>query len=133
MDFAAIWAEAEAAGQKAIDDFSAKYGTNERAGGYDSGACGFAWVKIRPARGPFVTWCKKQNAAATVAKTAEMGRHYQVTSYGDLAYNGGWEIWSAGSKNYHGQSVDTKEVAARAFAEVLNKHGIKAMVGSRLD
>ena len=132
-DFAKIWAEAEAAGKQAIADFSAKYGTNERSGGYDSGACGFAWIVIRPARGKFVNWCKAQNKIATEAKTAENGRTWPMTPYGDNHYSGGWCLWQAGSKDYRGQSVDVYQVAATAFAKVLEANGIPCSVGSRLD
>ena len=74
------------------------------------GLCGFAWVTIKPARGAFVNYLK--------------GR--QVGSNG---YYGGFEIWV----REFGQSVDRKTAFARAFADVLNKYGINASVGSRLD
>jgi hypothetical protein len=74
------------------------------------GLCGFAWVNISPARGAFVNYLKSR----------------QVGSKG---YYGGYEIWV----REFGQSVDRKTAFARAFADVLNKYGIEASVGSRLD
>ena len=78
------------------------------------GACGFAWVTVKPARGPFVAWCKSQVSR----------------EFGHKAYDGGWQFWSPG---YNGQCLSTKELAAVAFCAVLVKHGLKATVGSRLD
>lgn len=74
------------------------------------GLCGFAWVNISPARGAFVNYLKSR----------------QVGSKG---YYGGYEIWV----REFGQSVDRKTAFARAFADVLNKYGINASIGSRLD
>lgn len=74
------------------------------------GLCGFAWVNISPARGAFVNYLKSREV-------------------GSKSYYGGYEIWV----HEFGQSVDRKTAFARAFAEVLNKHGINATIGSRLD
>ena len=74
------------------------------------GLCGFAWVTISPARGAFVNWLKTQGI-------------------GSKGYYGGYEIWV----REFGQSVDRKSAFAGAFAEVLNKYGITAYTGSRLD
>ncbi len=74
------------------------------------GLCGFAWVNISPARGAFVNWLKTQGI-------------------GSKGYYGGYEIWV----REFGQSVDRKSAFAGAFAEVLNKYGITAYTGSRLD
>jgi hypothetical protein len=74
------------------------------------GLCGFAWVDIFPARGSFVTFLKSQGI-------------------GDKNYNSGYGIWI---KEF-GQSVDRKYAFAQAFAEVLQKYGIRAYAGSRLD
>lgn len=78
--------------------------------------CGFAWVKITPARGPFVKWLKENNI-------------------GDKGWNGGWELWSSDLATgiSASQSMLRKEAAARAFAEVLRDHGIEAWMGSRAD
>lgn len=74
------------------------------------GLCGFAWVTIKPARGAFVNYLKNRKV-------------------GSNGYYGGYEIWV----REFGQSVDRKAAFAGAFAEVLNKYGISAYAGSRLD
>lgn len=78
------------------------------------GICGFAWVKINPARGKFVTWCKNNG----------IGRKD--------SYEGGYRI-----SNFHGsicsQSYERNMQAARAFAQVLCDNGIKAYADGRLD
>lgn len=75
--------------------------------------CGFAWVKIKPARGPFVSYLKSEN----------IGHRDD--------YNGGWVVYNP-SKNYT-QCMDAKEAGARAFAEELKKHGVDARVVTRMD
>jgi len=75
------------------------------------GLCGFAWVKIFPARGVFVTYLKKAGIGST------------------NGYEGGYDIWVRG----YGQSVTRKEEYAQAFAKVLNSYGINAYAQSRLD
>ena len=75
------------------------------------GVCGFAWVNIKPARGKFVTWMKKNN----------IGRKD--------SYYGGWTVWVSD----FGQSMARKEDYARAFAGVLNEYGISANSMSRMD
>ena len=82
----------------------------EGARGFD---CGFAWVIVKPAKGPFVAWCK-------------------ANGKGKKGYNGGWQFWyslfSVGT-----QSVSVHVEAAEAFAAVLRKYGIEAVTDSRLD
>ena len=75
------------------------------------GMCGFAWINIKPARGKFVTWMKKNN----------VGRKD--------SYYGGWTVWVSD----FGQSIARKENYARAFAKVLGDYGITAYSMSRLD
>ena len=75
------------------------------------GVCGFAWVKIFPARGAFVTYLKKAGIGST------------------NSYEGGYDIWVRG----YGQSVTRKEAYAQAFAAVLKSYGINAYGQSRLD
>lgn len=81
------------------------------------GLCGFAWINIKPARGPFVTWLKKQGIGRTDS------------------YEGGYRISSSdlAPSTQRTQSVDRKEAAAEAFAKVLRSYGISAYAGSRLD
>ena len=75
------------------------------------GACGFAWVNIKPARGKFVKFLKDNN----------IGRKD--------SYYGGYTVWVSG----FGQSLDRKTAYARAFADVLTTNGIKAYSMSRMD
>jgi hypothetical protein len=118
-----IYNEAYAAGIKAGNEVGVPkfvVGTPTTALGNDidyakptyilDGLCGFAWVTISPARGSFVTFLKTQGI-------------------GSKGYYGGYEIWV----REFGQSVDRKSAFAGAFAEVLEKHGITAYTGSRLD
>jgi hypothetical protein len=65
--------------------------------------CGFAWVKIRPARGAFVNYLKEK----------QIGR---------LSDMGGWDIWNP--SNNATQWMTAKEEGARAFAKVLREHNI---------
>lgn len=76
----------------------------------DDGACGFAWVTIRPATSSFARWLMKEGIARK-------------------AYYGGAEIWV----REFGQGIARKEAYAVAFAKVLADAGINAVAGSRLD
>lgn len=76
----------------------------------DDGACGFAWVTVKPANSSFAIWAKKNGL---------MSR----------AYDGGVQYWVRG----FGQSVERKAAFAGAFAKVLRDNGIKAYAGDRLD
>lgn len=76
------------------------------------GACGFAWVNIRPARGKFVNYLKK------------IGK-------GNSSYQGGYDVYVRSIEL--GQSITRKEAYAEAFAKVLKDWGIKCYATSRLD
>lgn len=76
----------------------------------DDGACGFAWVNVRPGNSPFANWLKRKGIASP-------------------RYGGGVEIWIS----EFNQSVDRKYAMARAMADVLKEAGIVAFAGSRLD
>lgn len=76
----------------------------------EGGVCGFAWITIKPARGKFVSWCKENKLGSTSSM-------------------GGFTIWVS----EFGQSMARKEEYARAFAKVLNQHGINAYADSRID
>lgn len=77
----------------------------------EGGVCGFAWVKIRPARGKFVQFLK------------DKGLGYQNS------YSGGYEL----SCREFGQSLTRKEAFVQAFAKVLREYGIDAYGESRID
>jgi hypothetical protein len=77
--------------------------------------CGFAWVRIRPARGRFVEMCKDRDFGRTDD------------------FEGGFVIYNP--SNNPTQWMDAKEAGARAFAEVLKKHypTMKVRVETRID
>ena len=105
-----IWQEAVAACRQAVAEFTDRHG--------EPMYCGFASVKIRPARGTFVKFLKAEGI-------------------GDNAWNGGWSIsyyaMMQGQPYSHTQSMDIKEHGCHAFAEVLNRYGIDAHMTSRAD
>lgn len=74
--------------------------------------CGFAWVRIRPARGRFVDMCKDRDL-------------------GDLAYGGGYSIYNPSMNPT--QWMDAKEAGAIHFARVLREAGLTVDVETRLD
>jgi hypothetical protein len=74
------------------------------------GACGFAWVKIRPANSSFARWLKSKNI-------------------GYKAYNGGWDV----SIHAFNQSHERKAAAAQAMAKVLRDAGLDAYSYDRMD
>ncbi len=76
-----------------------------------AGACGFAWVNIKPGNSRFANWLKKNGLARKDS------------------YYGGVSIWI----RQHGQSYEKKIAHARALAEVLSEAGIKAYASGRLD
>ena len=118
MDYAELWAEAWSAGIMAglacrptpmvVEYHKSK--TLYVVEVVDDGACGFAWVKIRPANSKLARWLKAQK-------------------FGHKAYNGGWDV----SVHDFGQSWERKSAAASAMAAVLTKHGIDATSYSRMD
>lgn len=74
------------------------------------GVCGFAEIVISPGTCSFAKWLTKNNLAR---------KHYY----------GGVSIW-VGEFN---QSMQRKETYAHAFANILNKNGVKAYATSRMD
>lgn len=123
QDFAAIYAEAHQAGMNAGNNHNPTPMTVcQRANPLDdnsqitkvyapvmSGVCGFAWISFK-GNTAWAKWAKKNADAHT-------------------AYGGGLNIWV----HQFGQSMECKEKYADAFSQVLNKHGIKAYAGSRMD
>lgn len=90
-----------------LDDRSAVVGQWQA----NSGACGFAWVKVTPGNSAFARWLVKN-------KLARAG------------YYGGVQINIMG----FGQSVERKTAAANAMAEVLRAElGVTAYADSRED
>lgn len=76
----------------------------------DDGACGFAWITVKPANSSFAIWAKKNGIMRP-------------------AYGGGVDYWVS----EFGQSIDRKHAFAVAYAAVLRAAGINAIAGSRLD
>ena len=106
-----MWADAKKACLTAVDEFVERHG--------EPMYCGFANVKITPARGRLVKFLK------------EMG-------IGSNGYQGGWRIsyYDMMPKDHqysHTQSMDIKEVGCDAFADALEKYGIDAFMESRAD
>ena len=112
VDPTQIWHDAKDAAVEAVNE----YMKDKEEPMY----CGFANVKIRPARGKFVSWLKKQEI-------------------GDVAYNGGWRIsyydmMPLGHQFRGTQSLDIKEVACDAFAKVREEqYGLNVISESRAD
>lgn len=110
VDPGIIWTEACVAAKTAVEEYVAKYG--------EPMYCGFASVKINPARGKFVTFLKK-------------------CGIGDKGYNGGWSVSYYDIMDDHKysftQSLDLKEEGCDAFAKVLHKYGIDAYSIGRAD
>ena len=74
------------------------------------GACGFAWVTVKPANSAFAKWLVRNN-------------------HGRVSSEGGVKIWIS----EHNQSVDRKSAHAYSLAQVLVEAGIRAYSDSRLD
>lgn len=111
-----IYQEAFSAGIKAVSALEVKpmlvLNQDMKVAYYVSdGACGFAWIQIKPANSKFVKWLKDQG----------IGRK--------SIYEAGYRI----SVSEFDQSLQKKEAYANAFAEVLQKHGINAFSNSRID
>lgn len=74
--------------------------------------CGFAWVNIKPARGPFVKYLKDNN----LGRTSMMG---------------GFDVWNPSGNST--QWMDAKYAGAKVFAEILKSHGVNARAQQRID
>jgi hypothetical protein len=85
----------------------------EKLGGVDQFACGFAWVDIFGVNGN--TRLGKAFKAAGIRKS----------------YTGAYQIWNPAEMGV--QNIDTLEAGAEAAAKVFEKYGFRAYAGSRLD
>jgi len=104
----AIVQEAQSAAKAAATKFF-----NERLGGQDQYACGFAWTNIYGVKGN--TKLGKMLKAAGVKQD----------------YTKAFQLWNPSGMGV--QNVDTLEAGAEAAAEVFRKYGFEAYAGSRLD
>jgi hypothetical protein len=98
--------------ERAAADAAHKY-FQERLGGVDQFACGFAWVDIYGVRSN--SKVGKALAAAGIRKS----------------YTKSLQMWNP--SKYGCQNVDTLEEGARAAAAVFKQYGFEAYAGSRLD
>lgn len=118
-NFQAVYAKAVAAGMAAGNGMTPTPmvvvggvpGEQQKAWYVSEGACGFAWVNVRPGTSSFAKWLRK-------------------SGYARPAYEGGMQIWV----REFNQSMARKEAYATAMAEVFrNELGINAYAGSRMD
>jgi hypothetical protein len=114
MDTTAIRNEMLTAASDAANKFF-----QEKLGGQDRYACGFAWVTVFPHHKGNT---KDGRAERKVLESLGLKKDWTGKGY---------EIWNPSGHNC--QNVDTKEVGAEAAAAVLRKYGFKAFAGSRLD
>lgn len=85
----------------------------EKLGGRDQYACGFAWVDVYGVR-----------------SNSKLGKALQAVGF-RKSYTKSLQLWNPAK--FGCQNVDTLEEGARAYAAVLKQHGIEAYAGSRLD
>lgn len=141
MDCEAIFTEATEAACQAVRDNRHR----ENPNAFD---CGFAWVVVKPATCEFIRGLRPLIKAYVAAKEKElagagMAPHFaanQARQHAESKFGhtrdyggGGWQFWMPGRSEHNGQSIAVFEAGARAFAEVLQRHGIAAQVDSRLD
>ncbi len=98
--------------QQAAHQAAAKF-FQERLGGVDQYACGFAWVTIHGVKG-----------------NTKLGKALKACDVRP-AYGGGLQMWNP--SKFGCQNVDTLEAGAEAAAQVFKKYGFTAYAGSRLD
>jgi hypothetical protein len=100
-------------GAKAEANRAATKFFQERLGGRDQYACGFAWVTVYE------------------KGSTKLGRALIEAGF-SKSYSGGLQLWNP--SGLYVQNVDTLEEGARAAAQFLEQMlGVKAYAGSRLD
>lgn len=103
--------------QTAAADAAARF-FQERLGGVDQCACGFAWVDIFRYNGEKIRGNTKIGRAM---KQAGVRQDYRNV----------FQIWNP--SRFPCQNVDTLEAGAQAAADVWRKYGFEAYASSRLD
>ena len=103
-----IVAEAKTAAYEAANKFF-----QERLGGRDQFACGFAWVNLYGVKG--------NTKLGKMLKQAGVRQDYTKA----------FQLWNP--SGFGCQNVDTLEEGARAAAAVFKQYGFEAYAGSRLD
>jgi hypothetical protein len=86
----------------------------EKLGGQDQYACGFAWVDIYGVKG-----------------NTRLGKMLKAAGVERSDYKKCFSIWNPADLGV--QNVDTLEEGARAAAAVFTQYGFRAYAGSRLD
>jgi hypothetical protein len=105
----AIVTEARQEARKAATKFF-----QEKLGGVDQYACGFAWVNIYG-----------------IKANTKLGKMLTNAGVRKNSYEKSFQIWNPAE--FGCQNVDTLEEGARAAASVFQKYGFRAHAGSRLD
>ena len=95
-------------------DLAAEKFFQEKLGGVDQYACGFAWVNIYGIKG-----------------NTKIGKAFIANGIRKSYSVGAYEMWNP--SNIGCQNIDTKEAGARAAAEVFRRYGFEAYPNSRLD
>ena len=114
MDLNAVKNEMIAEARDAANKFF-----DEKLGGEDRYACGFAWVTVYP------------NYKGNTKQGREERKVFESLGFRKDWTGKAYEFWNPSG---HGcQNVDTKEAGAVAAANVLKKYGFKAYANSRLD
>jgi hypothetical protein len=113
MDYTAeqvsnIVTEAKQAAEQAARTFF-----QEKLGGRDQFACGFAWVDIYGVKG-----------------NTRMGKAFKAAGI-RKSYTGSYQIWNPAGLGV--QNINTLEAGAEAAAKIFEKYGFRAYAGSRLD
>jgi hypothetical protein len=90
----------------------------EKLGGRDQFACGFAWTNIYP-----------KHKGNTKAGRAER-KVFEALGF-EKNYDGAYQMWNPSKMRI--QNIDTLERGAAAAAAVLIKYGFEAYSGSRMD
>lgn len=85
----------------------------DKLGGRDQYACGFAWVDIFGIKG-----------------NTKIGRYLKAAGL-RKSYTGSLQMWNPAE--FGCQNIDTLEKGAEAAAKVFEKYGFRAYAGSRLD
>jgi hypothetical protein len=114
QDIANIVREAEQAAYYAADRFF-----QEKLGGKDRYACGFAWVNVYSLNGE------------KIRANSKVGKALIAAGVRKNSYEKAFQIWNP--SKYGCQNIDTLEAGASAAAEVFTKYGFTAYAGSRLD
>lgn len=103
-----IVTEAKQAAREAAEKFF-----QDKLGGQDQYACGFAWCDILGVKG--------NTKLGKMLKAAGVNQNYSKA----------FSIWNPSGLGV--QNIDTKEAGAEAAAKVFEKYGFSAYAGSRLD